>query len=97
MSKLNNPNIWLPRPGEVVAVPTNIDIPDQKKKKAHLLIADEQLFRITLHLHFHVVNPIYAWADGEVELCSKWTRPPTNQSMLLSVYSHITITYNAPK
>ena len=43
-------------------------------------------------------------ADGEAELCSKWSTPLTDQQfttskvarrMLLSVYSHITITYNA--
>ena len=47
--------------GEVVAVSTNVQIPD--KKSAHLLIVDEQLFQpdayvgVTLYLHFHVLNP----------------------------------------
>ena len=57
------PNVWLWRPGEIVAVSTNIEIPDQKS--AYLLLAEEQLFQpytyfsVTLYLHFHVVNPIY--------------------------------------
>ena len=46
---------------EVVAVSTNVQIPD--KKSAHLLTVDEQLFQpyayvgVTLYLHFHVLNP----------------------------------------
>ena len=79
--RLRNPKYFAPTSGEIAAVSTNVEITD--KKIADLLLADEQLFHpytyfsVTLHLHFHVVNP------NNMQYANTYFSGPRSQSHVL--------------